>query len=242
MPIAFTLPKLYVWARPEAVAADPILQHKHLFLNMPFFLVRAAIYFGAFGLCTYLLNKWSAQQDRGEVAVTEADTRRFRVVSAPGLLLYVVLMSLASVDWLMSLDAALVLDDLRLHQVAGQGCSGRCRSRSRCWRILVRREPMNRVVRAVDFHDLGKLMLAFVMLWAYFSFSQFLIIWAGNLPDEIPFYLNRLRYGWQYISCDHRCRPLRAAVLPAAVGRPEKAAARAGPRRLVHRRASGSSI
>ena len=62
------------------------------------------------------------------------------------------------------------------------------------------REPMNSVLRAGHFHDLGKLMLAFVMLWAYFSFSQFLIIWAGNLPEEIPFYLQRLAHGWQYVS------------------------------------------
>jgi hypothetical protein len=59
---------------------------------------------------------------------------------------------------------------------------------------------MNRVLRAVHFHDLGKLMLALVMLWAYFSFSQFLIIWAGNLPEEIPYYLARLTGGWKYLS------------------------------------------
>ena len=75
--------------------------------------------------------------------------------------------------------------------------------------LLAPREPMNVVLRAVHFHDLGKLMLAFVMLWAYFSFSQFLIIWAGNLPEEIPFYLERLRGGWEYVSLLLVVRPLR---------------------------------
>ena len=77
------------------------------------------------------------------------------------------------------------------------------------------------------FHDLGKLMLAFVMLWAYFSFSQFLIIWSGNLPEEIPFYLERLHGGWQYVVARAAARPLRAAVRAAAVARPEAAAAAA---------------
>jgi hypothetical protein len=199
IPIAFSLPKLYVWARPEAVAADPILLHKHPFLNIPFFLIRAAVYFTVWGTCTYLLNKWSVQQDRGEVGITEADTRRFRVVSAPGLLLYVVLMSLACIDWLMSLDAHWYSTIFGFIMVAGQTL-GALSFAVAVLAILVRREPMNAVVRAVNFHDLGKLMLAFVMLWAYFSFSQFLIIWAGNLPDEIPFYLDRLRFGWQYVS------------------------------------------
>ena len=66
--------------------------------------------------------------------------------------------------------------------------------------LLATREPMNAVLSARHFHELGKLMLAFVMLWAYFSFSQFLIIWSGNLPEEIPYYLERLQGGWQYLS------------------------------------------
>jgi hypothetical protein len=66
--------------------------------------------------------------------------------------------------------------------------------------LMAPREPMNRVLRTMHFHDLGKLMLALVMLWAYFSFSQFLIIWAGNLPEEIPYYLVRLQGGWKIFS------------------------------------------
>jgi hypothetical protein len=146
-----------------------------------------------------LLNKWSAQQDAGEVAQTEEDTRRFRVISAPGLLIYVILLSLAAVDWIMSLTPEWYSTIFGLILVVGQGLSALAFAVA-VLAILVTREPMNGLLKARHFHDLGKLMLAFVMLWAYFSFSQFLIIWAGNLPEEIPYYLDRLRGGWQYLS------------------------------------------
>src|SRR5215472_1711430 len=187
IPVAVGAKSLYLWARPEAVAADEILQHKAPYLNLTWFIVRAVIYFAVWIWCATLLNRWSSQQDRGEVGVTEYDTRRFRVISGPGLVAYVLLMSLASIDWLMSLDPHWYSTIFGFVIVAGQGLCGLSFSVA-VLALLVRREPMSDVVRAGHFHDLGKLMLAFVMLWAYFSFSQFLIIWAGNLPEEIPFY------------------------------------------------------
>jgi hypothetical protein len=199
IPVAAFAPKLYLWAQPDAVRADPILLFKAPYLNWKFFILRAVIYFAVWLFCSTLLNAWSAAQDRGEVAVTEADTRRFRVVSAPGLLVYILTMSLAAVDWLMSLDPHWFSTIYGLILVVGQGLAALSFSVA-VLAILAPREPMNRVLRAVHFHDLGKLMLALVMLWAYFSFSQFLIIWAGNLPEEIPYYLARLTGGWKYLS------------------------------------------
>jgi len=199
IPIVIFAPKLFLWARPEAVQGDAILQFKAPYLNLPFFAVRGAIYFVVWIGLAYFLNKWSAQQDAGEVAITEADTRRFRVVSAPGLIVYIILMSLAAVDWLMSLDPHWYSTIYGLIAVVGQGLSALAFAVA-VLTILHTREPMNTVLKARHFHDLGKLMLAFVMLWAYFSFSQFLIIWAGNLPEEIPYYLERLRGPWQYLS------------------------------------------
>jgi len=199
IPIVIFAPKLYLWARPEAVQADAILQFKAPYLNVRFFAVRGVIYFLVWIGMAYLLNKWSDQQDAGEVAVTEADTRRFRVVSAPGLIFYIILMSLAAVDWMMSLDPHWYSTIYGLIAVVGQGLAVLSFTVA-VLAILVAREPMISVLKARHFHDLGKLMLAFVMLWAYFSFSQFLIIWAGNLPEEIPYYLERLRGGWQYLS------------------------------------------
>jgi hypothetical protein len=199
LPIVFTLPRLFSWARPEVVSADEILQVKQVYLNVPFFLIRLVVYFLVWIGCTYYLTKWSDAQDRGQVAVTEADTRRFRVISGPGLVAYVVLMSLAAVDWLMSLDPHWYSTIFGFILVAGQTL-GSLSFAVAILAILVQREPMAGVVRTSNFHDLGKLMLAFVMLWTYFSFSQFLIIWAGNLPEEITFYLTRFHGGWQYVS------------------------------------------
>jgi hypothetical protein len=199
IPIVVFAPKLFLWARPDAVQADEILRHKAPYLNLAFFTLRGAIYFVVFLGLAYFLNRWSTEQDRGAVAQTEADTRRFRVISAPGLLIYVLLMSLAAIDWIMSLDPHWYSTIFGLIVVVGQGLSAMAFTVA-VLAIVVSREPMNSVLKASHFHDYGKLMLALVMLWAYFSFSQFLIIWAGNLPEEIPFYLERLRYGWQYLS------------------------------------------
>ena len=199
IPIVIFAPKLYLWARLDAVQADPILLFKAPYLNVPFFAIRGAIYFVVWLGMVYFLNKWSAQQDAGEVGTTEADTRRFRVISAPGLLLYIILMSLAAVDWMMSLDPHWYSTIYGLITVVGQGLAALAFTVG-VLAIVVAREPMISVLKARHFHDYGKLMLAFVMLWAYFSFSQFLIIWAGNLPEEIPYYLERLQGGWQYLS------------------------------------------
>jgi hypothetical protein len=200
VPLLFGLPRLYTWAQPETVAADHLLQQKAVYLNVPFFLGRAVLYFAVWTLCSWLLNSWSAAQDRGEVAVHPSDTRRFRTVSAPGLLAYVLTMTFASVDWVMSLDPHWYSTIFGLIFVGAQGLTALALVII-VLALLSNVEPYASFVRpGLDFLDLGKLLLAFVMLWAYFSFSQFLIIWAGNLPEEIPFFANRLRGGWQYVS------------------------------------------
>jgi hypothetical protein len=199
IPVALFAPSIYSWARPDVVAADEILQHKAFYFQRWFFIVRAVIYFAVWIGCATLLNRWSTQQDRGDAGVTEEDTRRFRVISAPGLVFYVLLMSLASIDWLMSLDPHWYSTIFGFIIVAGQGLCGLSFSVA-VLAQLAGREPMSDVVRAGHFHDLGKLMFAFVMLWAYFSFSQFLIIWAGNLPEEISFYITRMHNGWGVVS------------------------------------------
>jgi hypothetical protein len=198
IPVAFFAPQLYLWARPEGQAVHAIA-HRGVYATQWFFIARTAVYFAVWLFCMWNLNRWSKAQDAGEVATTEADTRRFRVISAPGLLAYVILMSLASFDWVMSLDPEWYSTIYGLIQVVGMGLNALAFGVA-VLAMLAPREPMNHVVRAENFHDLGKLMLAFVMLYAYFSFSQFLIIWAGNLPEEIPYYLERLRNNWEPVT------------------------------------------
>jgi hypothetical protein len=195
IPMLFALPRVFLWARPEAVATDHILQMKAPYLNVRFFILRAVVYFAVWLFCVWLLNKWSAGQDRGEVAVTPEDTARFRAVSAPGLLLLVLTVTFASVDWIMSLDPHWYSTIFGLLTVTGHGLS------ALAFAILVLalvapERPLAQWIGPAQFHDLGKLLLAFVMLWAYLSFSQFLIIWSGNLPEEIPWYLERIRGAW----------------------------------------------
>jgi hypothetical protein len=200
VPLLFGLPRLYTWAQPETVRIDHILQMKAPYLNVPFFIGRAVVYFGVWTLCAGLLNAWSDAQDRGELAVDPADTVRFRVVSGPGLVVYVTTMTFASVDWIMSLDPHWYSTIFGFLLVAGQGLAGLALVIT-VLAMLSHVEPLATYLNPrLHFLDLGKLLLAFVMLWAYFSFSQLLIIWAGNLPEEIPFFYNRFRGGWQYVS------------------------------------------
>jgi hypothetical protein len=198
IPIAFGIPKLYLWARPEA-HADPILQMKAPYLNQWFFLVRAVVYFIVWLVISTLLTRWSAAQDRGELAVVPGDMVRFRTVSAPGILAFVITMTFASVDWIMSLDPHWFSTVYGLLAVSGQALSALALAIA-ILALIANVAPLSDVLVARHFHDLGKLLLAFVMLWAYLSFSQFLIIWSGNLPEEIPWYLERLRGGWGAIS------------------------------------------
>jgi len=202
-PLLIGLPRLYTWAHADA-ARDPHVQHiiqmKAPYLNVPFFITRAVLFFALWALASWLLNAWSVGQDRGEIAVHPADTRRFRVVSAPGLLIYVVTMTFASVDWIMSLDPTWYSTIFGFILVAGQGLTGLALAIA-VLAALSHVEPLATYLNPrLHFLDLGKLLLAFVMLWAYFSFSQLLIIWAGNLPEEIPFFYDRFRGGWQYAS------------------------------------------
>ena len=199
VPILFALPTLFLWARPEAVAGDAILQQKAPYLNVQFFIVRAVIYFAFWMVCTWLLNKWSAAQDRGEASTDAAGMVRFRTLSAPGLLVLVMTITFATTDWVMSLDPHWFSTIFGLMFVAGFGLSAFALTIA----VLASVGPVGALagrLKPRHFHDLGKLLLAFTMLWAYLNFSQFLIIWSGNLPEEIPWYIERMSGGWGVVA------------------------------------------
>ena len=195
LPIVFGMRHLYIWTDPALVAQDEVLRHKQLYLNTPFFLVRAAVYFAVWNALTYFLNAWSLEQDES------GDPRlalRMQRLSAGGLVAYGLTITFASFDWLMSLEPHWFSTIYGVLILGGQGLSGMA------FLIIVlvwlsRRKPLEGIVAPAHFHDLGNLMLAFVMLWAYFAFSQYLIIWAGNLPEEIAWYLHRLQTGWRFV-------------------------------------------
>ena len=194
IPILMNLPRLYFWARPEELVKDPkIAEIAHSYLNFNGILVRAIIYFAIWIGMSYFLNRWSSEQDTP--AGGEKSTLRFRALSGIGLVIYSLTISFAVVDWVMSLQARWISTIYGLLFVAGEALSAYCfvvviES------ILGKRRPVSGYLTTTEVHDHGKLMLAFVMVWAYFNFSQWLIIWAGNLPEEIPWYVRRMGGGW----------------------------------------------
>ena len=188
LPILIGIPNLYGWAHANVVAADPVLQAKHGYLNTPFFLARAAIFLGGWILLGWLFT-------RGEGA---AANKRKGFWAGPGLIFWAFSVTFMAIDWVLSLDPKWFSTMFGLLFMAGQGLTAMA-----FLIVLVAwlsfRKPMQEILTPRHLHDLGKFMLALVMVWAYFSFSQFLIIWAGDLPSEIPWYLTRLQGGWQYV-------------------------------------------
>jgi hypothetical protein len=196
IPIALGLHALYPWADAAHVAGDPILQWKQPYLNVPFFLARAAIYFIAWNAIAFFLNKWSVEQDTtGDPGVS----RRMQLLSAGGLLAYGLTITFAGFDWLMSLEPHWFSTIYGVLIMGGQALSAMAFSIIvLAW--LVRRAPFNELITANHFHDLGNLMMGFTMLWTYFGFSQYLIIWAANIPEETEWYIHRTAGGWQFIA------------------------------------------
>jgi hypothetical protein len=196
IPILFGMKQIYLWADPEHVRGDHILEAKEPYLNIEFFIVRQLIYFAVWMGLAWLFTRMSARQDRGD---DPGVTRRMQAWAGPGIILYCLLVTFASVDWLMSTDPHWFSTIYGIYLIGSQGLA------AIAFLILVglflmRREPMSRVLTPHHFHDWGKLLLAFVMLWAYFCFSQFLITWSGNLPEEIQWYLHRTRHGWGFVA------------------------------------------
>jgi hypothetical protein len=198
IPIALNLPKLYQWVRPEELAKNPKLADiANSYLNPLGIDIRAIIYFVIWISMAYFLNKWSSEQDTP--AGGEESTLRFRAMSGLGLVIYSLTISFAAIDWVMSLQARWISTIYGFIFIAGEVLSAFCfvvviES------ILIKRKPVSEFLTTTEVHDHGKLMLTFVMLWAYFNFSQLLIIWSGNLPDEISWFQPRMNGGWGVVA------------------------------------------
>jgi hypothetical protein len=180
------------WMDHEELAKHPAVQFKAAYLNLPFFTVRAIVYFGVWLALMFFLNRWSLAQDR---TADNRYTKYMRLLSGPGMVILIFTVTFASVDWYMSLEPEWFSTIFGFIFVAAWSLSALAFVIAVMAR-LSREEPMRRIVAPLHFHDLGKLLLALVMLWAYFAFSQFLIIWSGNLPEEITYYLERIHGAW----------------------------------------------
>lgn len=194
VPLIFGMGDLYEWTHSEAVAKDALLQHKTGYLNLPFFLIRAAIYFALWIGAAMLMTRWSAQARQ----LDPAAQARLRGVSGPGLVVYVLTITFASIDWIMSLEPHWYSTIFGVHFLGGHGLAALAFT-ILFSAILWRDAPEPRHISLARRLDLGNLLLGFVMLWAYFTLSQWLIIWSGNLPEEAVWYTHRSQGGWEWL-------------------------------------------
>src|SRR5262252_1728140 len=195
IPIIFGLRQIYPWANP-ANMNTPALQQKSHYLNPSFFIMRSAIYFAFWSLLALSLNWLSLEQDR---APSRRIRKRLQMISGPGLALLIISITFAAIDWVMSLEPEWSSTIFGLIFVAAWSLS------ALSFTIVVmswlsHRPPMDRVAQPRHFHDWGNLLLALVMLWTYFAFSQYLLIWSGNLPEETTWYVARNHGGWGVIA------------------------------------------
>jgi hypothetical protein len=189
LPILIGIPWLYEWAHPEAVAHDHVLAHKAPYLNVPFFIARTILYFAIWiGLAFWL---------RGRAFSPGPAPAPVRAISAPGVIVFVFSVTFAAVDWIMSLEPHWFSTMYGAIFVVGQALAALAAGTILVIALDQRTAP---AVPAALRHDLGNMLLAFTCLWAYTSFSQFLIIWSGNIPEETPWYLRRVTDGWQAVS------------------------------------------
>ena len=199
LPIAlFGMKYLYAaWLDPQKLTEQPLSDFQHSYLTHGGYLTRAMIYFALWLALMFVFNRWSKQQDTNQN--DRALRRRLQMLAGPGIILYVFAMSFAAIDWVMSLSPHWASTIYGFIFVGGQLIS----SMSFMIAVVVllsRAEPFASIVQPRHLHDLGKLLLAFVMLWAYFDFSQLLIVWSGNQPEEISFYRTRLYGEWGVVA------------------------------------------
>ena len=196
VPIFFGLDALYPWAGSAVPpATGEVARHKQLYLTLPGFTLRALGYFAVWLTIAVLLRKWSLAQDHTS---DPGPTRRMRKLSGPGLVITALIITGANIDWVMSLEPKWYSTIFGVIIMSGQVLM------AFVWSVFAlafvnRGAPDSPLATSLHFHQLGKLLLTFVMFWTYVSFSQLLIIWSGNLPHEISWYLHRIAGTWKWL-------------------------------------------
>ena len=194
IPILLGMRELYAWIHPPSVEIAESVAKKSLYLNVPFFIARAVFCFLLWCFYANRLNHWSAvQDDTADLGLL----RRFGRLSGPGVTLYGLTLTFALVDWAMSLEPRWYSTIYGMIWIVNTGLSALAFAII-VFTFLADRPPLSEVARPDTLQDLGNLLFAFLMLWAYLSFSQLLIIWSGDVPEEIHWYLSRLRHGWEW--------------------------------------------
>jgi hypothetical protein len=207
IPIALGMSYLYVWVNPEPLLSPlppgsqigrrlrELLEHKSPYLNVPFFLIRAVLYFAIWLGTSWLLNRWAEEMERTKDVEL---ARRSQTFSGRALVLFGLAVTFAAFDWVMSLEPTWFSTIFGVIVGVGQLVPAMAFAvAAAAW--LLPRTDWGRAISADVWNDLGSLMLALVMLWAYVSFAQLLLVWSGNLPAEITWYVLRSEGGWEYV-------------------------------------------
>ncbi len=214
VPLALGMHDLYHWSHAEAVEHDAILKEKSGYLNPTFFVIRTVGYFAVWLILARLLNKYSDQQDKGENT-----TSRLMKVSAPGMILFAFTITYAAFDWMMSLEPHWYSTIYGVWYFSGSLLT------FLCFLVIVglylrKKGVLHETIKVDHYHDLGKLMFAFTIFWAYIAFSQYFLIWYANIPEETVYYLKRWEGSWQTVSLllvfGHLTLPWLALVTRAA--------------------------
>jgi len=194
IPIIFGIKELYEWSSAEALAHNSILQGKAAYLNSTSFIVRTVIFFGAWTILTFLVNKYSRLQDEGVNT-----TKQLRIVSAPGMFVFALTISFASFDWLMSLDPMWYSTIFGTYYFSGSFVI------VLAFMILIasfikNNDALKDKIGSAHFSDLGKLFFGFIVFWAYIGGAQYFFIWYANIPEETVWFLHRWVGSWKTVS------------------------------------------
>jgi hypothetical protein len=196
LPVLLGLHDLYEWSHPEAVAEDALLRWKAPYLNVPFFLIRAALYFGLWSFIALTYYRGSRSQDvTGDPGVSA----RLRRLAGPAIIVLAVTQTFASVDWIMSLTPHWYSTMFGVYFFAGSFV-GFIALLSVVAAAMRRAGLLDTVISVEHLHDVGKLLFGFTVFWTYIAFSQFFLIWYANLPEETTWYQARLEGSWMTVS------------------------------------------
>jgi hypothetical protein len=196
VPLLLGSKSLYLWMDPEVVARDHLLHGKEGYLNAPFFAARMLIYFAVWmAISRYFMKKSVEQDETGDPAVSQ----RLRKVAAPATIAYALTTAWASFDLLMSLTPHWFSTIFGVYYFAGCAVSIYCLLALISY-ALQRSGRLVRSITVEHYHDLGKMANAFTLFWAYIAFSQFMLIWAANIPEESTFFRPRMFTEWKWMS------------------------------------------
>lgn len=202
LPLLLGMKRLYPWAQDgfheKLPAAQQTLWKWHSYLQVDNWIIRAILVLIVWNVLAFLLNRWGRQQDETDESLRTI-RHRFQALSGPGMVLYGLCITFAAVDWVMSLSPQWFSTIYGMIFMIGEALLAFCF----CVILLVifgQYRPLSGLLVREHFHDLGKLILACVLLWSYFSFSQLLIIWSANLPEEVHWFVERVHGGWGFVA------------------------------------------